>query len=88
MSDYTDYFRYVGIPHAAYMTENNLCLEEYVELVKGYTSASPLQVTVSDVSYQIFFADISESSTVYYPAYHTCVWSGVGKDGVILTLTK
>lgn len=88
VSDYTDYFRYVGIPHAAYMTENNLCLEEYVELVKGYTSASPLQVTVSDVSYQIFFADISESSAVYYPAYHTCVWSGVGKDGVILTLTK
>jgi hypothetical protein len=22
----------VGIPHAKYMTENNLCLEEYIEL--------------------------------------------------------
>lgn len=25
------HFRYVGIPHAYYMTQNNLCLEEYVE---------------------------------------------------------
>ena len=87
VSDYTDYFRYVGIPHAAYMTENNLCLEEYVELVKGYDYLNPLKVTVSHVSYQIFYADVTETSTAYYPAYHECTWSGVGKDGVILTLT-
>jgi D-alanyl-D-alanine carboxypeptidase len=29
------HFRYVGIPHAKYMTENNLCLEEYIELLRN-----------------------------------------------------
>ena len=28
------HFRYVGIPHAYYMTTNNLCLEEYIDLVR------------------------------------------------------
>ena len=27
------HFRYVGIPHAWYMQENNLCLEEYLDLL-------------------------------------------------------
>jgi len=87
VSDYTDYFRYVGIPHAAYMTENNLCLEEYVELVKGYSYSAPLEITAGGVSYQVFYADISQSANVYYPSGYACVWSGVGKDGVLLTLT-
>lgn len=86
VSDYTDYFRYVGIPHATYMAKKGLCLEEYVKLVKGRTSADPLLVTVGDKTYQIFYADISQSSTVYYPAYHEMTWSGVGKNGIILTL--
>lgn len=33
--DYTEAFRYVGIPHATYISQNNLCLEEYVELLKN-----------------------------------------------------
>lgn len=28
------HYRYVGVEHAKYITENNLCLEEYVELLK------------------------------------------------------
>jgi len=28
--------RYVGIPHATYMKTNNLCLEEYIELLRGH----------------------------------------------------
>ena len=86
VSDYADYFRYVGIPHATYMAEKGLCLEEYVQLLKGHTVSNPLTVTVGDVSYQIFYADISQSASVYYPAYHEMTWSGVGKNGVVLTL--
>ena len=86
VSDYTDYFRYVGIPHATYMAKNDLCLEEYVQLLTGHTASNPLTVTVGDVSYQIFYADISQSASVYYPAYHEMTWSGVGKNGVVLTL--
>jgi D-alanyl-D-alanine carboxypeptidase len=88
VSDYPDYFRYVGVPHAAYMAEHNLCLEEYVELVKEHSKNDPLTVTVNGVTYLVFYADITQSLTVYYPAYHDYTWSGVGKDGVILTLTE
>lgn len=28
------HYRYVGVEHAKYITENNLCLEEYIELLK------------------------------------------------------
>lgn len=30
------HFRYVGVEHALYMKENNLCLEEYISLLKSY----------------------------------------------------
>lgn len=29
------HFRYVGLPHATYMAENNLCFEEYIELLQN-----------------------------------------------------
>jgi D-alanyl-D-alanine carboxypeptidase len=88
VSDYPDYFRYVGVPHATYMAEHNLCLEEYGELVKEHSKNAPLTVTAYGVTYLVFYADITQSLTVYYPAYHDYTWSGVGKDGVILTLTE
>ena len=30
------HLRYVGIPHAAYMQEHNLCLEEYIDHLKNF----------------------------------------------------
>lgn len=30
------HFRYVGVPHAYYMAQNNLCLEEYIDKLKTY----------------------------------------------------
>ena len=35
VSNYTECFRYVGVPHATYIEQNNLCLEEYVNLLKN-----------------------------------------------------
>ena len=37
VSNFDNAFRYVGVPHAKYMKEHNLCLEEYVELIKNAT---------------------------------------------------
>lgn len=40
------HFRYVGIPHAVYMTGNNLSLEEYLTLLQNYTyEGERLQLT-------------------------------------------
>ena len=38
INDFDNAFRYVGVPHAKYMKEHNLCLEEYVELLQKATA--------------------------------------------------
>jgi D-alanyl-D-alanine carboxypeptidase len=87
ISDYTDYFRYVGPVHASYMRENNLCLEEYVSLLKdNYNRNEPLNVYLDGVLYQVFYADVTQSSTVMYPAYHSVTYSGTGEGGVIVVM--
>lgn len=44
------HYRYVGVPHATYMMENNLCLEEYLELLKNSYAYpnEPLTVSAND----------------------------------------
>lgn len=52
----TNIYRYVGIPHAYYMWVNDLCLEEYLTTVRGYTQEKPLIVTLpSGEVHKIFF---------------------------------
>ena len=55
-------FRYVGVPHAVYMSEQNLCLEEYVALLQDYTQDAPLQITVDDSIYFVFYVSESEAT--------------------------
>ena len=40
VSNYTECFRYVGVAHATYIKQNNLCLEEYLDLLKKNHSAT------------------------------------------------
>ncbi len=57
-------FRYVGIPHAVYMTEHKLCLEEYVDEIKNYTAEEPLEITVDDVTYSVFYVSVGGTNNV------------------------
>jgi len=46
------HFRYVGLPHAYYCHENNLCLEEYLRFLKdggGY------EITLDGKNYSVFY---------------------------------
>ena len=55
------HFRYVGLPHAVYMKQNNLCLEEYLEYLGSQTSAeNPLTVSTSSGTYSVWYT--SETS--------------------------
>ena len=36
IADEAWHYRYVGLPHSAWMTEKNLCLEEYLDLLRDY----------------------------------------------------
>lgn len=67
------HFRYVGCPHAEYITEHNLCLEEYINIIKKYTKENPLKYH----HYNIYFENTITSLDT--------VCSGNNVDGFIVT---
>lgn len=98
-ADYKYAFRYVGLPHAKYMYDNNLCLEEYIAYLKGNTSDEQmLSVTATDnISYGIYYVPCSDDSneikvpeTVPNPdgsTKYSYTISGTNEGGVIVTVT-
>ena len=67
------HFRYVGCPHAEYITEHNLCLEEYIDIIKKYTKENPLKYHHYNIYYE---KTITSLDTVF---------SGNNVDGFIVT---
>ena len=64
VEDYSYAFRYVGIPHAKYMSASNICLEEYIEYLKENASyKKPLSVTTDDGSIYYVYYEALEGAT-------------------------
>ena len=84
------HYRYVGQPHATYMMENNVCLEEYLTLLKNYTADEPLSITNWDGEiYLVYYVatDTSTDSTyVMVPPDAKYTISGNNSDGFIVTV--
>ena len=87
--------RYVGVPHATYMSEHLLCLEEYLELLRTshkYTD-TPLEISAGDKDYLVYYveatADASFTSIPVPPASEgTYTISGDNMNGFIVTVEK
>ena len=84
------HFRYVGVPHAYYMNENNLCLEEYIEQLRTYNyNETHLECEDFDgKKYEIYYypKDDSASSTMLaVPSGKAYTVSGNNIDGYIVT---
>jgi D-alanyl-D-alanine carboxypeptidase len=85
------HYRYVGVPHAYYMYSNNLCLEEYIELLKSH-SYDGEHLTFADdngVNYEIYYVasdDGAETTTVPVPSDRKYEISGNNSDGFIVTV--
>lgn len=89
IEDYNYYFRYVGVAHATYMTENNLCMEEYVELLKGYTHEKPLGINAADGNYyEVYYVAVDGSATVQHPTNYAYTVSGTNEGGVVITISR
>lgn len=89
VKDYVDYFRYVGVAHATYMKEKNLCMEEYVELLKGYTDKKPLKINAADGNYyEVYYVAVDGSATVKVPANYAYNLSGTNDGGVVITVSR
>ncbi len=88
------HFRYVGVPHAQYIMENDLCLEEYIDLLREkytYGVNEPLNYTVDGTEYIIYFVPaslVNDTTSVTVPASGTYTVSGNNVDGFIVTVTK
>jgi D-alanyl-D-alanine carboxypeptidase len=85
------HLRYVGIPHAEYMYKNNLCLEEYIELISNYTVESPLKMSGGAPTYYVYHVKASSADAVtsipVYKGYDYEI-SGNNTDGYIVTCWK
>jgi D-alanyl-D-alanine carboxypeptidase len=84
-------FRYVGVPHATYMKENNLDLESYLALLKKYTASSPLNITDSTGNHwMVYYTAVSsdeDSTTVTVFGDESCYTiSGDNMNGLIVSV--
>lgn len=84
------HYRYVGIPHAIYMKQNNLCLEEYIEKIKSNTKDNPLTVSANDgTTWSMWYEKAYEDGDVTQIAVpKDCEYeiSGNNVDGFIVTV--
>lgn len=88
--DEPSHFRYVGLPHSAYMKENNLCLEEYLDLVKNYKYNDPLEITTfNGRTYNVYYvAEDEANASTNIPVLMDMEYSisGNNLDGYIVTV--
>ena len=83
-------FRYVGVAHATYIYQNNLCLEEYLDVLQALEEDTSLSVKGADGrTYEIYYYEASnESIDIEIPVNVSYEISGDNESGYIVTLTK
>ena len=85
------HLRYVGIPHAKYMTENNLCLEEYIEKLALYPIDSE-RLKISDYdgnNYEVYSVGVpSDGSEIKVPKNKPYTLSGDNAGHIIVTVSE
>ena len=89
VNSYNYCFRYVGVAHATYMKQHNLCLEEYIELLKStYSNGSMLDVVDGETAYKIYYVSAAsdELTTVTVPQNYKYTVSGDNSTGFIVTI--
>ncbi len=84
------HYRYVGVPHATYMMENSLCMEEYLKLIReSHTyDKEPLRITAGEKEYITYYVPVSEEAitAIPVPAEGEYTVSGDNLNGFIITV--
>jgi D-alanyl-D-alanine carboxypeptidase len=91
VSDYKHCLRYVGVAHATYMKQNDLCMEEYLDLLKNTynSSAKRLSIAAADGNaYEVYFVAASgqDVTTFDVPDNYEYTVSGDNRSGFIVTV--
>ncbi|MBO5416305.1 MAG: M15 family metallopeptidase [Clostridia bacterium] len=90
VSDFSYVFRYVGIAHATYIYNNELCLEEYLELLEeNYNFGTALSVKGGDgKTYEVYYTTADDAGEIQVPSKYAYEISGNNKSGYIVTVNK
>lgn len=90
VSDYTYCFRYVGVAHATYINEKNICFEEYIDRLKtDYSGNEHLKIEGADgKSYEVYYvaAGSGDLTTLSVPSNYAYTISGDNVGGFIITV--
>lgn len=88
VSDYEHCFRYVGVAHATYISQNNLCLEKYVDLLKKNYTSTHLAIQGADGNgYEVYYVPADEGITQFsVPQNYKYTISGDNMGGFIVTV--
>ncbi len=90
VTDFAYVFRYVGIAHATYIYNNELCLEEYLNILReNHSFGTSLSVKGGDGrSYEIYYTTADDAGEIQVPAKYAYEISGDNKGGYIVTVNK
>ena len=85
------HLRYIGAEHATYIYQNNICFEEYLELLRN-THNSPdkaLTIQIDGASYLVYYTKYTGNPTsIPVPKDSTYTISGDNMNGFIVTVEK
>ncbi len=86
----TWHLRYVGNVHAAVMAQNNQCLEEYVEWIKGYSiDTQTYTCNLDGMEYEIYYTPyMGDTTSIRVPVSGSYTISGNNIDGIIISALK
>ncbi len=83
-----DAYRYVGIPHAEYITEKSIDLASYIEYLKTNTMNEKGLLIKSDngSEYYVYYAPANNGGSIKIPADSESELSGTNEGGMIVTV--
>ena len=85
------HLRYVGIEHATYIFSNNICFENYLEILRNKHNSpeKALNITTQNGSFSVYYVKYSGNPTsVPVPKNATYTISGDNMNGFIVTVEK
>ena len=85
------HLRYIGVEHATYIHQNNICFEEYLELLRNQHNSPDKALTIqtADASYLVYYIKYTGNPTsIPVPKNSTYTISGDNMNGFIVTVEK
>ncbi|MCL2151962.1 MAG: M15 family metallopeptidase [Oscillospiraceae bacterium] len=77
------HFRYVGTPHAYFIYNSGMCLEEYIDFIRGFRRDEPYRASYDGEDYEVYF---TRDTRITLPDGQDAQIAGNNVDGFIVTI--